>query len=159
MRIKQELTNKLRYVLWTVAFAIFSLNFAGVSVATPTNNEGIPVIAFANPGEKQSLSIFLANAQGQVVRQLTHGTSRDWFPAWSPDGKSIAYTSDKGSAQRTYGVKLKVYSFVELSDAGVAATEFRDRKIHPMRRGVAQVWIMDADGSNQRQLTFEGANA
>ena len=43
MRITQQLTNRLRHVLWAAAFAIFSLNFAGVSVAAPANSETLAV--------------------------------------------------------------------------------------------------------------------
>ena len=152
-------TIKLRHVLWTLA--ILSLSFTGVVVAQPTNNEGRSddLIAFGNPGENNSLNIFLANKKGNILKPLTYGESRNWFPAWSPNGKFIAYSSDKGSDSRIYGVNLKDYSLTELSDEEVKAPDFLDRKLHPMKRGVAQVWIMDADGSNPRQLTFEGRNA
>jgi hypothetical protein len=39
MRITRQLTDNLRYVLPAAALVIFSLNFAGVSVAAPPNNE------------------------------------------------------------------------------------------------------------------------
>jgi len=155
MNSTNRLTDKLKYVLWAVLS--FCLLFACGDVKPPVEDPS--PVALANPGEKNSSNIFLASANGDKVKQITHGQDRNWFPAWSPDGKRIAYTSDKGNPKRIWGIQRGSWTLVPLTEEEVAEPDFRKRRIHPMKRGAAQVWIMDADGSNKKQLTFEGRNA
>src|SRR6266849_4261827 len=39
--------------------------------------------------------IYVMNADGSRVTQLTHNTTGDVDPIWSPDGKRIAFSSDR----------------------------------------------------------------
>ena len=43
--------------------------------------------------------IFVMNADGTEVRQLTNNDDRDVHPAWSPDGKHIAFVSDRDDSE------------------------------------------------------------
>ena len=40
--------------------------------------------------------LWIVSAKGGRPRQLTHGLVSDGAPTWSPDGKEIAFTSDRG---------------------------------------------------------------
>ena len=82
-------------------------------------------------------------------------------PDWSPDGKKIVYTRGAGSSQDIY-----VYSFVDGSDLPLAATASLQESFAswaPNGNQIAYqsgdesvgagIWVMNADGSNQRALT------
>src|SRR5207253_8605123 len=66
-------------------------------------------------------------------RQLTDGTKRDEGPAWSPDGKSIAYVSNRESAA----------SQIYLYDVAAGTS----RKVGDLSGGASSVkWLPDGSG-------------
>ena len=51
-------------------------------------------IAF-NKGTDGDKEIFVMNADGTGVQQLTDNDDSDWLPVWSPNGDRIAFDSDR----------------------------------------------------------------
>jgi len=47
-------------------------------------------------GDRYQIDLWLVPYRGGRPRPLTNGAWRDSAPAWSPDGESIAFTSDRG---------------------------------------------------------------
>lgn len=50
-------------------------------------------MAFYGPTENKKYDLFIANADGSGIRNLTSDDTEDYSPSWSPDGKWLAYTS------------------------------------------------------------------
>ena len=78
-----------------------------------------------DPDAKNNSDIFAVNLQAQV-RQLTDTAGCEYEPAWSPDGKWIAYTATK-----------------------------RDMTTIDSVAEDTHVWIVDSAGSSRRELTAE----
>ena len=111
------------------------------------------------------LDIYVMDADGANPRRLTKNLRQDTDPAWSPDGKSIAYAStidrnkeiyvmdaDRGEPRRlTNSGDVHIHSWhPSWSPDGkrIAFTSNRD--------GNLEVYVMDTDGRNQRRLTNSG---
>ena len=46
--------------------------------------------------------VYVADADGSNLRNLTHDPAFDGWPAWSPDGMRIAFASNRGGNQQIY---------------------------------------------------------
>jgi Tol biopolymer transport system component len=57
-------------------------------------------VAFSHflPDSERHVEIFIMNADGSGLLQLTHDDAFAGFPSWSPDGTTIAYSSFRGDA-------------------------------------------------------------
>ena len=106
--------------------------------------------------------IYVMDADGDNPQNLTNHPKEDWYPSWSPDGKRIAFSSERDGNYEIY---------VMAADGGnqQRLTENRKNDWHPSwsptgkriaftsdRKGDFQnfeIYVMDNDGGNQQRLT------
>jgi len=96
-------------------------------------------IAFVSE-QQGNADIWVMDADGSKKINLTNSTTGDYDPVFSPDGTKIAFVSDPESrpltewwSQKEGDTKVKVFSFEQ--------------------QGNTDIWVIDADGSNQIRLT------
>ncbi|MFL5760752.1 MAG: hypothetical protein ACJ789_13575 [Thermomicrobiales bacterium] len=129
----------------------------------PTWSPDGAMIAFRSTRDGND-EIYVMDADGANQRNLTHDPAGDWSPAWSPDGSTIAY------ATFAFGGSFQGGPYTDIATMKIDGTgRQRLTEAHGEypawspdgtkmvftsgRAGSYDIWVMDADGDNQRNLT------
>jgi eukaryotic-like serine/threonine-protein kinase len=109
-------------------------------------------------------SLFMINADGTGLKQLTNAPGADFEPAWSPDGKRIAFTSIRDGNKQIYLFDVASGSVIRLTQPDVNIENSQPawspdgRQIAYMakRVGSYQVWVMSNTGQDNVQVVRSG---
>jgi TolB protein len=120
-------------------------------------------LVFHRPDNGALLHLYLANPDGTGVQQITTGGGLDQGPAWSPDGRHIAFARHRGFNVDIYVLRLNG-STTRLTTG--AAADFApawspdgSRLAFVRAIGNPDIYVMNRDGSRQRRLVAGQAPA
>ena len=104
-----------------------------------------------------------ANSDASAIVRLTNVSAYDWEPAWSPDGKSIAFTSNRYGGNQIFRMDTDGSHVRQLTtddyDNSMAAWSPDSQRIAyiSIRNGTWDIYVMNSDGSNIQRLTKSNA--
>jgi TolB protein len=124
-------------------------------------------IAFTGrPDSSDGLAVFVMNSDGSGRRQVTHfapGEGRAQWPVWSPDGRELAIQANDIEAHSCHiwivdastggARKLAAHGEPYLDETPSWFPDGKRIAFQSNRTGRMEVWVMNTDGSGQRQVT------
>ena len=140
--------------------------------ATP---DGKHILFFSTPTSSEAgyitESVWIMDMDGKNAKRLTSGGKGDWYPSMHPDGKEIIFASmrliggslwtidreGKDYKRLTYGKVLEFFPNWSHDGTKIAYVSRREHasfdSVGDTEKDPLEIWIMDRDGSNKRQLT------
>ena len=110
-------------------------------------------------------SLYLINVDGSGLRPLTTVPGSDFDPAWSPDGKRIAFTSMRDGTKDIYVLTIETGAVARLTTVEQPVQENSQPAWSPFgnqigftvkRYGAYQVWVMSDSGESKVQIARSG---
>lgn len=130
----------------------------------PSWSPDCSMIAFTSDSADGRKHIFVMNADGENLEQLTSGEFEDFTPAWSPDGMHIAFGSDRDGNRDIYVMELDSGNLTNVTKS--ASADDRQPKWSPNSSqivfssnasGSRDIFVIDEGSSVPQQLTFDAA--
>lgn len=144
-----------------------------VPTPTLTNEPPIPTATASNPFPDGLVAyscvigngnerIFLSSPDGSTQFQLPNQPGNSSVPAFSRDGRQIAYRSDVSGSWQIYVSNVDGTNLRQITSNGpnldaVWSPDDSQFAFASERDGTRQIYIMDSNGDNQHRLTFNAA--
>jgi len=132
--------------------------FLAFHVGTSLGANGPYTVAYAGFGPLNS-AIYIANADGSHEQLVISGSVVDMNPSFTPDGKSILFTSRRNGSADIYRVAIdgsrleRLIDHPAFDDQAVMAPDGRSIAFVSSRSGQADVWILDVASKRVRNVT------
>jgi len=129
--------------------------FPGINTTPAWSPDGrMLALTLSKDGNPEIYTLALATG---TLRRLTRHPGIDTEPTWSPTGREIAFVSDRGGNPHIFVMDTEGANLRQLTFEGFH-TQPRwspkgDAIVYTARAGGHDLWAINPDGSNPRQLT------
>jgi eukaryotic-like serine/threonine-protein kinase len=173
---KQIAYSAMRLVsnLWTIPLSSSNADVTGPpSVFSPDTSQRKNLARFSPDGRRIALNrwrpgssadIWVADADGRNLTQLTNNPATDSQASWFPDGDKIAFMSDRENPNKSFALwsislsTSKEEKLLQL-DEGVQfydlSPDGNQIAFNYVQNGIINIWVASLKDGQRKQLTFD----
>ena len=120
-------------------------------------------LAFASVVDGNNLEVFIVNADGSGLTNVTWNSAWDGPPSWSPDGTRLAFASTRAASPANRGdvnvVEVDGTNVKRLTSIGADAPAWSPDGRQIIFDSDGKLHVMNADGSSVGRLTTPPRNS
>ncbi|UCE82525.1 MAG: Tol-Pal system beta propeller repeat protein TolB [Deltaproteobacteria bacterium] len=153
------------YIVDLITRAVQRLRMGSLNIAPAWHPKEAKLAAtLSRETSRTRTDLYLLDVQGQIVRQLTNSWSIDVSPSWSPDGRKLAYVSNRAGKPQIYVLDLDTGRSTRLTFEGdyntsPAWSPRGDRIAYAgLHNGQFDIYTIRPDGRELLQLTGGAGN-
>ncbi len=147
---------------WAIHVLDLATGQTGLIYSTPNQIEKMRVdstgdrLVFAQTVGGDTLDdteIFTIGVDGRDLTRLTENTVMDLYPAWSPNGSTVAFLTWRGADLDIYTMNADGSDQQLLFDSGNHDADIHWQDDRITFTSGSRIWLMASDGSDARSLT------
>src|SRR5690606_25081103 len=130
--------------------------YLGVASFSPSSTHGARHILFSSNWEKpggRNFNIFMIRSNGTELEQVTHSGTFDSFPMFSPDGKYLAFSSNRNARK-----PRETNVFIADWNSRIAGPIMTDEEKNPVNRWYVVARELSAPDMEGRGVGTSGLN-
>jgi len=134
----------------------------GPTIALPTPETGVApghIVYVSRERAGDPWQVWVMRSDGSDPERLTGDEGNNTSPVWAPNGRKIAFVSDRDGNREIYAMNADGNEQLNLTRNAAEdwtpswSPDGREIAFASFRDGNWEIYVMDADGSKQRRLT------
>ncbi|WP_027966895.1 Tol-Pal system beta propeller repeat protein TolB [Halomonas halocynthiae] len=159
----EETVNASPTALRAAAHRISDRIFEEITGIRGAFSTRIAYVTSSGLGDNTRYGLYIADADGRNSQEILSSDEPVMSPAWSPDGKKLAYVSFETQRPAIYvqdlasGRRAKLTSFEGLNSAPAWSPDGRKLAMALSKDGQPDIYLMDIGSGNLQRLTDGGS--